>query len=432
VRPIFKGRGAQLNPPNPFASAFLSQEPEDWEEAQANPRTDLLPLQAGSIFSYNQSPDLPFRVSLNPYRGCEHGCVYCYARPTHQYLGFSCGIDFESRIFVKPDAPRLLREALASPRWRPQPVVLSGVTDPYQPAETRLGVTRQCLEVLTEARNPVVVVTKSRSVMRDADLLRELARFGAAAVWISITTLDRKLAARLEPRASVPEARLEAIARLAEAGIPVGVLVAPLIPGLTSDGLEELLHQARQAGAEQASYALLRLPGKVRELFVAWLGVYYPEAEKRLLQTLAACRGGKLSSSEFGVRLRGEGSFALLLEKLFFLAAQRAGFKSGGFSLDTRFFKKPKLAVPAEPGEQLAWEWLVEKNNGSGAPSKKEATPPSGSALFMNEVQELGARKEPQRAGKDPGGAGSFRKQKVPKKKQPCTGQTLLPGQDFG
>ncbi|CAF0702490.1 PA0069 family radical SAM protein [Candidatus Methylacidithermus pantelleriae] len=350
-----KARGACENPSPKFASYWPQEDPGETPDGPTLPKTRIHWLGAVSLFSYNHSPDLTFRVSLNPYRGCEHGCVYCYARPTHEYLGLSCGLDFETKIFVKREAPELLRRALASPRWRPDPIVLSGVTDPYQPVESRLRVTRRCLEVLAETRHPVVVVTKSRLITRDTDLLRELARHKAVGVWISLTTLDAKLASRLEPRASLPKARLEAIQALSAASIPVGVLVAPVIPGLTTFGLRELLGKAREAGACRAGYTLLRLPGKVRELFVSWLKTHMAQSEDRILLTVASCRNGQVNSSEFGVRLYGEGPVADLFGKLFSVLASKAGLTEEGFELSGEAFRRPALGNCE--GEQLEWDW---------------------------------------------------------------------------
>ena len=269
-RRSIRGRGSAHNPANRFLP--LEVEREAWTLASdPDPRTEILEDRSRSIISYNNSPDLGFDASLNPYRGCETGCSYCYARPTHEYFGLSAGLDFESRILAKPEAPALLRRELASPRWEPQVLVLSGVTDPYQPVERRLGITRRCLEVLAEARNPVGIVTKHHRVTRDIDLLRELARYDAVNVQLSITTLDRSLQRRLEPRASTPERRLDAIARLADAGIPVGVNVAPVIPGLTDHEIPAIVDAAAKAGAGRAIYIMLRLPYGVAALFEDWL-----------------------------------------------------------------------------------------------------------------------------------------------------------------
>jgi DNA repair photolyase len=282
-----------------------------------------------------------FDASVNPYRGCEHGCVYCYARPTHEYLGFSAGLDFETRILVKEDAPELLRRALASPRFEPRVIALSGVTDPYQPVERRLGLTRRCLEVLAEFRNPTAIVTKSRLVARDTDLLGELARHDAVSVHVSLTCLDPELQRRMEPRASSPRLRLEAIESLARAGIPVGAMLGPVIPGLTDHEIPAILAAAAGAGATFASWILLRLPHGVAPLFEAWLERHHPERKAKVLHRIQEVRGGRLNDPRFGSRMRGEGLHAEQIEALFALAARRAGLARRGPALSTRAFRRP-------------------------------------------------------------------------------------------
>src|SRR2546428_920355 len=274
-RARLKGRGTPDNPPNRFELLSYSPDPEA-QEASPQPTTQLLRDPARTILAYNDSLDVGFTVSLNPYRGCEHGCIYCYARPTHEWLGFSAGLDFETQILVKEDAPRLLHDALASPKWHPQVIALSGVTDPYQPVERQLRLTRRCLEVLAAWRNPVAVVTKSALVMRDRDLLATLAQVNAAVVFLSITTLETRLARMMEPRASSPARRLEAISTLAQAGIPVGVMVAPIIPGLTDHEMPAILKVAARAGARFAGHTIVRLPYGVGDLFTRWLATHYP------------------------------------------------------------------------------------------------------------------------------------------------------------
>jgi DNA repair photolyase len=278
---------------------------------------------------------------VNPYRGCTHGCAYCYARPTHEYLGFSAGLDFETRILVKEDAPELLRRALASPRWEPRVIALSGVTDAYQPVEQRLGLTRRCLEVLAEFRNPTAIVTKSRLVARDADLLRELARHGAVSVHISLTTLDPELHRRMEPRTSSPRLRLEAIEALARAGVPVGAMLGPVIPGLTDHEIPAVLAAAAAAGAGFASWILLRLPFGVAPLFEAWLERHYPERKGKVLQRVREVRDGRLNDPRFGSRMRGEGLYAGQIAALFELSCRRAGLGRRGPALSTRAFRRP-------------------------------------------------------------------------------------------
>jgi len=288
-------------------------------------------------------------VSLNPYRGCEHGCAYCYARPTHEYLGFSAGLDFETRIMVKEDAPELLRRELASPAWEPQTIAISGVTDAYQPIESRLAITRRCLAVLAEFGNPVAVITKNALVRRDADLLGDLARRGAAAVSLSITSLDPELHRRMEPRTSPPAKRLEAIAALVAAGIPVSVMVAPVVPGLTDHEIPAILAAAAKAGARSAGFVPLRLPGAVAGLFEGWLAEHFPDRRQKVLSRIRELRGGRLNDPRFGSRMRGEGIFAEQIAALFHTAAHRHGLDGDFPPLSTAAFRRPTL-----PGAQLS------------------------------------------------------------------------------
>ncbi len=341
-RPSIKGRGAAGNPPNRFLP--LAVEREAWTAAEdPAPRTEFLLDRSRSVISSNDSPDVGFDASLNPYRGCETGCSFCYARPTHEYLGFSAGLDFETKILVKPDAPDLLRRELASPKWKPQVLALSGVTDPYQPVERRLRLTRRCLEVLAEARNPVVIVTKHHRVTRDIDLMAELASHDAAAVQLSITTLDRSLQRRMEPRGSTPERRLDAVARLAAAGIPVGVNVAPVIPGLTDHEIPRILAAASRAGAQRAVYIALRLPLGVADLFEDWLERNYPERKDKVLNRVRDLRGGSLYDSRFGTRMKGEGPFAEGLARLFAVACRRNGLERRPARLSAAHFRRPRV-----------------------------------------------------------------------------------------
>jgi DNA repair photolyase len=337
----FHGRGASANPPNRFERAWHEADPEAAAEDQPTPTTQFLPDRARSILTHNDSPDVGFEVSVNPYRGCEHGCIYCYARPTHEYLGFSAGLDFETKILVKENAPELLRRELAAPGWRPCPVAVSGVTDPYQPIERRLRLTRRCLEVLAEFRNPVVVISKNHLVTRDQDLLGELARHDAAAVFLSITTLDGHLKIKLEPRTTHPAGRLAAIEALAHAGVPVGVLVAPVIPGLTDHEMPAILAAAAQAGARFAGYVLLRLPFAVGPLFEQWLEQHFPEKRDKVLSRIRAMRDGKLNDPRFGSRMAGEGVFAQLTHELFTMICRREGLNSHSPNLSTAAFTRP-------------------------------------------------------------------------------------------
>ena len=340
--PIVRGRGAGMDLPNRFERLHLELEAGEAHQAPQARRTDYLRDPAKSILSRNRSPDVGFDWSLNPYRGCEHGCVYCYARPTHEYLGWSAGLDFESRIMVKEDAAALLRRALSKAGWTPEPLVMSGVTDPYQPIERRLELTRGCLEVLAEARHPVALITKSRLVERDADLLATLARLDAAHVTLSITTLDRRLQRTLEPRASPPEHRLAAIRTLADAGIPVAVNVAPVIPGLTDHEIPAIIEAAAQAGATSAGYVVLRLPGAVRPLFLEWLETHCPDRAGKVRSRLQSLRGGDLYDSTFGARMSGEGPFAAQIRDLVRISRRRAGMTHRALRLSTDHFRRPE------------------------------------------------------------------------------------------
>jgi DNA repair photolyase len=343
---LVRTRGTGANPPNRFEALRSVPTPEEAAELEArHPDTRLLADPSRTIVATNESPDVGFDASVNPYRGCEHGCTYCYARPTHEYLGFSAGLDFETRILVKERAPELLRARLAARSWKPQVLALSGVTDPYQPAERRLRITRRCLEVLAEFRNPVTIVTKSFLVTRDADLLHELAGFGAASVCVSVTTLDPVLQRQMEPRAAPPGRRLAAIEVLAAAGVPVGVMVAPVVPGLTDHEVPRILAAAAAAGARFAGRVVLRLPHGVKELFDAWLAEHHPERRARVLSRVRALRGGQLYDSRFGVRQRGEGRWADEMAALFELARRRAGLAERGPELSTAHFRRPGGAV---------------------------------------------------------------------------------------
>jgi DNA repair photolyase len=339
-----RGRGAVNNPPNRFEKISLERD-SDWNpEEDPSPRTQFLRDHSQSVISYNNSPDIPFRASLNPYRGCEHGCAYCYARPTHEYLGFSAGLDFETKIMVKEDAPELLRRELSAPGWKPQMLALSGVTDPYQPVERRLQLTRRCLGVLAEFRNPVGIVTKNHLVTRDIDLLKELARYQAVAVNLSVNSLHNDLVRHLEPRASLPKLRLAAVEKLAEAGIPVGVLVAPLIPALNEPEIPAVVKAAKAAGAQWAGLIVLRLPLTVAPVFEQWLEAHAPEKKEKVLGHIRALRGGKLNDAQFGSRMTGQGIYAEQIARLFEVACRREGLSQDGPELSATAFRRPAKA----------------------------------------------------------------------------------------
>jgi DNA repair photolyase len=339
-----RGRGAPANPANRFEPLWYSRDPEWSDPEDPALETQFFQDTSRSIITYNDSPDVGFDASINPYRGCEHGCIYCYARPTHEYLGFSAGLDFESKILVKADAPELLRRELSSPRWKPQVLAMSGVTDPYQPIERRLHLTRRCLQVLAEFHNPVVIITKNHLVARDLDLLTELARTEAVRVFLSITTLDGSLGRVMEPRASHPARRLAALAALSQAGVPTGVLVAPVIPGLTDHELPAIIAAAAQAGASAAGYVTVRLPHGVGPLFEQWLAQHFPDRKEKVLHRIRAMRGGKLNDPQFGSRMRGRGIFAEQIQALFALACRKAGIDGRGPTLSTAGFRVPSDA----------------------------------------------------------------------------------------
>ena len=334
-------RGAPENPANRFEKIHL--EPDaDWNpDDDVLPRTQFLVDHSQTAISYNASPDIGFNASLNPYRGCEHGCIYCYARPTHEFLGFSAGLNFESKIMVKQNAPELLRRELSSPKWQPQVIVMSGVTDCYQPVERKLKLTRRCLEVLLEFRNPVAIITKNFLVTRDLDLLAALAKYQCASVCLSVTTLDNDLRKVMEPRTSPPSARLSAIRKLSEAGVPVSVNVAPIIPGLTDHEMPKILQAAHDAGATSAGYTVVRLPYANAPLFEQWLQVHFPDRKEKVLNRLKAMRGGKLYDAQWGKRFSGEGIFAEQIAQLFEVARRKAGFKNDYAELSTAAFRRP-------------------------------------------------------------------------------------------
>lgn len=338
-----KGRGTSQKPDNRYANIRIQSFDDGWssEPVAQSVATEVIRESIRTIVTKNRSPDIHFDYSINPYRGCEHGCAYCFARPYHEYLGFSSGLDFETKIMVKLRAPELLRAALAAPGWEAQSITFSGATDPYQPAERRFQVTRSCLEVCAEFRQPIAIITKNALVTRDRDVLGGLAQHGCAVVFVSITTLDAKLAGRLEPRAARPAHRLRAIGELAAAGIPVGVMVAPIIPGLTEHEMPAILAAAAAAGAQTAGYTLLRLPYAVKDVFLRWLDDHEPAKKGRILSRVREIRGGRLNVSEWGRRLHGEGVLAEQLRGWFDVAARRAGLQRGRFELSSAHFRRP-------------------------------------------------------------------------------------------
>ncbi len=343
-----KGRGAVSNREERFVESVTEPADDGWGRDPEEPalRTEVAPDRARTVISRNRSPDIPFEQSLNPYRGCEHGCVYCYARPTHAYLGLSPGLDFETKLFYKVDAARLLERELAAAGHRCSPIALGANTDPYQPIERRLRITRGVLEVLDRLHHPVMIVTKSALVARDLDLLRSMAARRLVHVQVSVTTLDPDLARRLEPRAAAPHRRLALIETLSAAGIPVGVLVAPVIPALTDHELERILEAVREAGAGWAGYVMLRLPHEVRGLFEEWLACHAPQRHAHVMSLVRQVRGGRDNDPGFGTRMRGTGPVAELLGQRFALACRRLGLRRGPPPLDCGRFVPSGGASP--------------------------------------------------------------------------------------
>jgi DNA repair photolyase len=339
-----KGRGSADNPPNRFEKIRLELDLDaegDTPEEQRPLRTQFFHDVTQTFITRNNSPDIGFETSINPYRGCEHGCIYCFARPTHEYLGFSAGLDFESKIMVKLDGPELLRNELSSPKWKPQTIAMSGVTDCYQPIERKLELTRRCLAVLAEFRNPVAIITKNHLVTRDIDLLAELASHSAVIVNISITTLDASLTPRLEPRASLPQFRLEAVRRLSEAGVPVNVMVAPVIPCITDHEMPNILAAVADAGAVSAAFVPVRLPWAVSGLFENWVRRHFPDRAEKVLNRIRSMRGGKLNDPNFGSRMQAQGIFGEQMAKMFEVGCRKAGLPKRAVELSTAAFRRP-------------------------------------------------------------------------------------------
>jgi DNA repair photolyase len=346
-RPLARGRGSQIEPPNRFGGTHHEidfehlEHDEDYLDGLRRRPTEYLPDRSRTIVAENDSPDVGFRYSINAYRGCSHGCSYCYARPTHEYLGFNAGLDFETKIMVKEDAPELFRAFLARESWRGHPIAMSGVTDCYQPAEREYRLTRGCLEVAAGSGQPMTIITKNALVLRDLDLLREMARGGLIHVYLSVTTLDGELARSMEPRTSTPVARLRAIKALAEGGVPVGVLVAPVILGLNDTEIPAILAAVKEAGASSAGYVLLRLPLAVAPVFKEWLERTQPGRRERVLGRMREARSGKLNVSEFGTRMRGTGARAEQIAALFKLFAAKHGLNKGLPDFDSSRFRPP-------------------------------------------------------------------------------------------
>lgn len=339
--PRRQGRGARQNIPNQYERLHVQIDPGELDEDERRSvETKYFRDPSESILSKNESPDVPFTYSLNPYRGCEHGCPYCFARPTHEYWGLSAGLDFESKIFVKEEAPRLLSKRLQQKTWTPQGVALSGNTDPYQPIERKLEITRSCLEVFLRHRHPVSIVTKSGLIRRDTDLLEEMAELNLVSVAVSLTTVDDTLAGKLEPRAARPSLRLRVVKELSDAGVPVSILVAPLIPGLNDEEIPDILEAAADRGAQCASYVLLRLPGPVRDIFIDWVEDHFPERKSRILGRLRQLREGELNETAFGRRMRGEGEWAQVFRQLFRRARVDNGLDRGRPGLSTHHFRR--------------------------------------------------------------------------------------------
>jgi DNA repair photolyase len=346
-----RGRGAKINPSGRFEQRSEELVDDGWDSLAELPRlkTEIFTETPKTIITRNQSPDISFDRSINPYRGCEHGCVYCYARPAHSYMGLSPGLDFESKLFIKPNAAALLREELTATNYVPKTIALGANTDPYQPIERTYRITRSVIEVLSEFKHPFGIVTKSYSVTRDIDLLAPLAKLGLVKVAISITTLDPKLARAMEPRASTPAKRLAAIEELSKAGIPCVVMIGPIIPGLNDHEIEAILKAAYAAGAREAGYTMLRLPHEVKDIFKDWLEKAYPDRAAKVMSLVKSVRGGDENDAHFGTRMTGSGPYAWTIGRRFQLAAQRLGLNVKRLKLSVDLFKRP-VAV----GEQLA------------------------------------------------------------------------------
>ncbi len=338
-----RGRAAGINPAGRFESQERVAFDDGWQTLEDMPpfRTEVQVEKPRSVITRNESPDIPFDRSINPYRGCEHGCIYCFARPTHSYMGLSAGLDFEAKLFAKPDAPRLLERELSKPGYKVKPIAIGTNTDPYQPIEREWRIMRQILEILDKANHPVVIVTKSALILRDIDILKSMAERGLVKVGISVTTLDRKLARTMEPRASTPAKRLEAIKALSDAGIPVAVMMAPVIPALNDHEIERILDSGKAAGASEASYVLLRLPLEVSPLFRDWLLQNYPDRYRHVMSLVRSMRDGKDYDAEFGKRMKGAGPYAWQISRRFEMATKRLGLMRRSLHLREDLFVSP-------------------------------------------------------------------------------------------
>jgi DNA repair photolyase len=350
-----RGRGAPSNETGRFEPTQREAFDDGWESDETLEafKTEVIHERPRTIITRNESPDISFDRSINPYRGCEHGCVYCFARPTHAYMGLSPGLDFESKLFVKDGAAALLERELAAPNYRPRTIALGSNTDPYQPIERQYRITRSLLETLARVRHPLTIVTKSNVILRDLDILTQMARDGLVKVFVSVTTLDRTLARRMEPRAPTPERRLEAIEALNDAGVPAGVMAAPVIPAINDEELETILTRAYSAGAREGSYVVLRLPGELRDMFREWLQVNYPDRLKRAVKLMQSMREGKDYEAQWGRRMAGSGPYAWMIGRRFEMAARRLGYSEMSRPLRTDLFRKPS-PQSREAGAQLS------------------------------------------------------------------------------
>ena len=350
-----RGRGAATNASGRFEILSREEFDDGWsrDEAPEPLVTEVIWETPKHVITRNDSPDIGFDRSINPYRGCEHGCFYCFARPTHAYMGLSPGLDFESRLFAKRDAPALLEKELASPKYAPAPIAFGTNTDPYQPIERQHRITRSLFEVLQRTRHPISIVTKSNLILRDLDILSEMARDGLVKVFVSVTTLDRAVARKMEPRAPTPEKRLEAIERLNNAGVPAGVMVAPVIPAINDSEIETILTRAHAAGAREGGYVVLRLPLEIRDMFREWLQTHYPDRFNRAISLIQSMHGGKDYESQWGRRMAGSGPYAWMIGRRFEMAARRLGFSETKMRLRTDLFRRPQLQ-PKDAGAQLS------------------------------------------------------------------------------